>query len=414
MRREKKERTEIDMIAFEVLLPPGLIELKHGAVPSVAARIDVALDARSIVEPSDSAVIDIGPGGFREPEEVVQHNNLLLQGLHLDLLEPPGPRGGENILLELLSHALPLPNLPRNQRTRLLQHLLVTTKPTVPDVLLASTAASELVVGLGVLGNDVLVGEGKDPVALLPVLVSSLVEEDAERSLSILGLLSLRCERNAQDSGYRSTDISSRVSLVNDPHHGGTGAEALGRTLDPVNGGVLDIVLLEDGEDGRVGIAAGFLGRGTGEHGDPDNDLLLKDRIALIVGSRELNRNHGRDVNVEVLAFKEAHDGGANVVPPHVWSEDRVGSAMGSPIGNGSVLIFGSGKDKGTFMNIRAVQEGGVVLGNTLVEESLFEGRGEVWVDDSGVGKHGDGSRVARWRPWGRRRTCMESRMVTE
>jgi hypothetical protein len=136
--------------------------------------------------------------------------------------------------------------------------------------------------------------------------------------------------------------------------------------------------------------------------------------LALSVGIRELHRKHRRDMDVEFLARKEAHDGGANVLPPQVWSEDRVGSAMGSPIGNGSMLIFGSGKDKGALLDVGAVQEGGVVLGNALVEESLFEGRGKVWVDDGGVGKQGEGSRVARWRYWGRRRTCMERRMDTE
>ena len=115
-----KKRTEIDIVSLKLLGPLGLVELEHGAVPGVAAMVDVVLDLRSPFEPSDSAVGGLAPRGFQKPEEVVQDANVLLQVLQLGLLEPLGPRAGEGILLELLSHALHLANLLRDKSTRLL------------------------------------------------------------------------------------------------------------------------------------------------------------------------------------------------------------------------------------------------------------------------------------------------------
>ena len=81
---------------------------------------------------------------------------------------------------------------------------------------------------------------------------------------------------------------------------------------------------------------------------------------------------------------------------------------MSSPIGNGSMLVFKRGKDKGTLPDVRALQEVGMLLGNALVEESLLKGRGQVWVDYGRVGRQGEGSHVARRRDWGGGRTRME------
>ena len=231
-----------------------------------------------------------------------------------------------------------------------------------------------------------LVGEGQDLVALVPILISSLVKEDAERALSVLVLQRLRCEGNAQDSSDSAADESSRVGVVDDFHHGGTD-ETLGSALDPVHGGVLDLVLFEDGEDGRVGVSAGLLSCGTGEDRDPNDDVLVQDGLAIPVGNREADGNHRRDVNVAFLLCKEVNDGGANLLPPQVGSEDGVEYTMSSPIGNGSMLVFKRGKDEGMHPDVRALQEVGMLLGNALIEESLLEGRGRVWVDDGGVGR---------------------------
>lgn len=129
----------------------------------------------------------------------------------------------------------------------------------------------------------------------------------------------------------------------------------------------------------------------------PNNDVLVQDGLAFLVG------NSG-DVNVAFLVRQELDDGGADLLPPHVGSQDEIEHTVSSLLGDGSVLVFGRGNDERTRPDVRALEEVWMLLGNARVVESLLEGRGRVW----GVGKLGEGGHVARGRGWGGRRTRME------
>lgn len=66
----KTERTEMNLVALECLLPLGHIELDDANIQSIAAVVDVAADLGCPeVNPSDETLISIAPARVEVPEE---------------------------------------------------------------------------------------------------------------------------------------------------------------------------------------------------------------------------------------------------------------------------------------------------------------------------------------------------------
>ena len=66
----KTERTKINVVALERLLPLGLLKLDDANIQSIAAIVDVAADLGCPeVNPSDETLISIAPARVEVPEE---------------------------------------------------------------------------------------------------------------------------------------------------------------------------------------------------------------------------------------------------------------------------------------------------------------------------------------------------------
>ena len=175
----------------------------------------------------------------------------------------------------------------------LVDNLLEVTKTAVMDVLLGCTLASaELVVGFGVLGHYVFVGHCHDPLALLALPVLPLVEEDANGALCVIVRQLLCSNRDAQEGRQSSADVVGWVGVPGDTHHERWTSEKLNSSLDPVDSGIIDAILGEDGEDGVIGEAAGSLCGGVGMDRYPDYDMVVEDILAVLIGIGEAHKQH--------------------------------------------------------------------------------------------------------------------------
>ena len=291
----KAECTEVDEVALEVLAELVVVECDDTYVASIAAGVDVVGDSGSPVEMADNSLVSVAPGGAKELEEVVEDNNVLPALHQLNLLPLHVPLVVRLVLLvlrwirqerlKLVSELLGVTERGSKQGTSLVDDLLEATNTAVTEVLLACTLASaELVVDLDVLGHDVFVGRRHDPLALLTLPILPLVEEDADGALRVIVRQLLRSNGNAQEGRQSSADIVGRVGIPGDAHHGRRISERLDSSLDPVDGGVVDAVLGEDGEDGVVGEVAGSLRGGVGMDRDPDYDMVVVDVRAVVIG----------------------------------------------------------------------------------------------------------------------------------
>ena len=201
----------MDVVTLEILLELSLVKHEDAQIPSVAAVIEIFGDLGCPVEPSKDSLVGVAPGRVEELEEAVQNADVVLHPVQVLLLPLRSQLVGRHLVVvvvarfrlrqhfcELFGEELGLTQLLGNERARLVDHLLEATTTAVTDEFLRRTGASTvLVVALDVLGCDVLVRNGHDPLARLTLPVLTLMEVDTEGALRIVRLQLLCCEGNA-------------------------------------------------------------------------------------------------------------------------------------------------------------------------------------------------------------------------
>ena len=295
----KTERTKINVVALERLLPLGLLKLDDANIQSIAAIVDVAADLGRPVNSSDETLISVAPAQVEVPEELLQRSGVLLPVLKVLLLRLPVAR--RLVLGRLLCQQLRKPlrqahsatALSGNGSARLVHGALEATGAAKTHELLRYTSTSKLVVGVGSLGDDVFVGDGEDPVALVAPLVLALVEADAEGAVLGAVVRHLRGERNTHPRLPSKLDGRTRSG----PSHRQRASwpdrpAALNSSFNPVDCCAHDPVGLENSEDIWVGVAAGGDSGGVTMNGDPDDDGS-EDRLALVTGGGEAHWQDG-------------------------------------------------------------------------------------------------------------------------
>jgi len=151
-----------------------------------------------------------------------------------------------------------------------------------------------------------------------------------------------------------------------------------------MNSCVVDLVLLENGEDVSVGVAAGALESGVGINGDPEYDVLIEDVLAVFIGGREAHRQRRRNANTTLLVLEQLDDLGSDCSLPEGVGEDLVDDSMSSFLRDDGVPVLRN--DEGTLPDIGTVEEEGRIVGKAGVEMDPFEGRDEVCLDGCGLG----------------------------
>ena len=378
----KAERTKVDEVALEVLAELVVVERDDTYVASIAAGVGVVGDGGSPVEIADDPLVSVAPGGPKELKEVFKGTNVLLGILQLDLLPLHSPLVDRLVLLvlrwirqerlKLLSELLGVTERGGKQGTSLVDDLLEATGTAVTDVLLVCTLASaELVVNLDVLGHDVFVGRRHDPLALLTLPVLPLVEEDADGAVRVIVRQLLRSDGSTQEGRQSSADIVGRVGVLDNAYHRRT-SERLDSSLDPVDGGVVDAVLGEDGEDRVVGEAAGSLRGGVWMDRDPDYDMVVLDVWAVVLGGGEAHGQHRRDVNSATLLLEKRDDLMSNRSFPKRVLEDRMVGGLGGLDRDGREPLFRD--DVRTLLEVGTLEEVRWVVGDAVVEVDALKG----------------------------------------
>ena len=133
-----------------------------------------------------------------------------------------------------------------------------------------------------------------------------------------------------------------------------------------MNSCVVDLVLLENGEDVGVGVTAGRLESGVGMNGDPEYDVLIENVLAVLIGGRETHRQHRRNANTTLLVLEQLHDLGSDCSLPEGVGEDLVDDSMSSLLWDDGVPV--PRNDEGTLLDIGAVEEEGRIVGKAGIE----------------------------------------------
>lgn len=139
-RDKPKNCTEIDKIAFEFLLPLGLLKLEGADIQSIRARVDIVADLGRPVNPADCSLTSVTPIQSDVLEETLKLGIILIHILQLTLI----PLQDRQVFLRLnhvlrsrfclqlrnlLCQALGGTDFLGNQRSRFVQHGLESTKP---------------------------------------------------------------------------------------------------------------------------------------------------------------------------------------------------------------------------------------------------------------------------------------------
>jgi hypothetical protein len=151
-----------------------------------------------------------------------------------------------------------------------------------------------------------------------------------------------------------------------------------------VDGGVVDAVLGEDGEDGVVGKAAGSLRGGVRMDRYPDYDMVIKDILAILIGIGEAHGQHRRDVNSTTLLLEKLDDLRSNRSLPQRVLEDRVVSGLGGLEREDRVPLFRD--DIRTLLEVGTLEEVRRIIGDTVVEADALKARDGVIIGRGGLG----------------------------
>jgi hypothetical protein len=332
-----------------LFLPLGLVKLKDANVPSIAAGVNILADLRGPVDPSNESLRRVSPAQIEVLEELLQGDRVFIHSLQVLLLPLQGllvvlhhilvlGRLLRQQLRQLLSQACGLTKLLDNESMSLIYHTLVAARATDTHPLLSCTNLFKLVVGIGVFGDYVLIGDGEDPFALVTLLVLALMEVDAEGALGIIGHHLLCSKRYTQHGRQSSTDVVGSVGVVGNTQHNWSN-HGLNRSFNPVDSCILDIVGLEDMENLWVSISAGFGSGGVTMDRNPDDDVP-ENIFPIFITGGEAHRQHSRDMNATFSVLQQRNNLGSNGAAP-VGLEDRVEDSMSRLLRDSRVSVVG-------------------------------------------------------------------------
>lgn len=399
--RGKSKRTEINDVAFELVLDLRLSSQERSPVRGISGAAFVDRDGFSILDMPDVAVeldvrpfchdlivkgLEIGDSFFLVLQFASNPPNLsrvlrVLPLLPLQVDDLSGPKIGEDAVIS-------------NGLRDLIDAALESTLPANSNVVLAC-AASVLVIDGGVLAQDMAITDPVNLVAGVAVLVFVLMEPERKTALGILLLHFFGRKGNAEKSSEEATDMMSGVAATDVAHKGGT-CQPLRDRLAPFDNGTIDSVLHQERKDFLGDIVGGIGGGRTGKDADPNDDRaeaplrLLSWRSV----SEEAGRVDGRPV--DLVGLDQVTDLGTDSVPDTIqWGVEDPAERL-----DGEMGVSADGPGEGRSEVVRAVNEIRVVV---VPSDAVIIGRplvhvGPVLGDSGGIAGEGKGGEMGRHR----------------
>ena len=249
------------------------------------------------------------------------------------------------------------------------------------NVLGRCASALEFVVDGGILAENVAVANAENLGAGGTMLSLVFVKEQRDATLSISGLPLCGSDGHAECSSEQATDIVGGVSVVGDAQKVWT-RELLHGSLVPFDHHTLDSIGLKKSEDPRRSVVCVLSGGGSGMGRNPNHDGTNSVLLVLAAGD-ETSCLDGRIANLP--SFQELADLGSDSVPDSVEQcvEDSI-DGLGR-----EMRVSALGDGEGIFEEIRAVEEVGMVGGDTVVVRGSLPVRDSVGGDSGAI--RGDG-----------------------